>query len=65
MQEFVLDNTQIAVIPESFSNLTNLHQVVITRNPHLKSLPQNFGMLSRLQKLHLQYNGLEELPESF
>ncbi|MCB9805252.1 hypothetical protein H6769_06665 [Candidatus Peribacteria bacterium] len=46
MQEFILDNTQINIIPESFSNLTNLHQVVITRNPQLKRLPQNFGNLS-------------------
>ena len=65
MQELILDNTQIAALPESFSNLTNLRSVVIANNPNLTQLPTHFGMLSRLSQLQLTGNGLTSLPESF
>ena len=65
MREFILENTAISVLPESFSGLTNLGLVSIIGNPNLTRLPQDFGKLSSLSKLHLHDNGLEELPESF
>jgi Leucine-rich repeat (LRR) protein len=65
MQEFVLDNTQIATLPASFSGLTNLRSVVIANNPNLTQLPTHFGMLSHLSQLQLTGNGITSLPESF
>lgn len=58
------DNPAIAQLPDSLTQLTNLHAFAIAHNHRLKRLPSQMGRLKALRQLALRNTKLEELPAS-
>ena len=59
-----MEENNITILPDSFSNLTALVQLYISFN-QLTELPENFGNLDNLYILDLGYNNINSLPDSF
>ena len=58
--------TSLAILPESFGQLSSLHTLSLHCNVNLAALPESFGQLPALHTLTLDYNcSLVALPESF
>lgn len=56
LEKLDLSHNQLAAIPNTISNLKNLHELVLDYNL-LVSLPTGVGTLSKLKVLSLKYNG--------
>ncbi|KAJ8618099.1 hypothetical protein MRB53_014285 [Persea americana] len=57
-----LSRTRIEMVPESLSNLVNLHALILVNCWKLKKIP-DVGKLKELRVLNLRYSSIEELPE--
>ncbi|XXG59690.1 hypothetical protein AAC387_Pa04g1729 [Persea americana] len=57
-----LSRTHIEMVPESLSNLVNLHALILVNCWKLKKIP-DVGKLKELRVLNLRYSSIEELPE--
>jgi internalin A len=58
-----LSHLQLAVLPESLSQLTHLQELAVSDN-QLTALPESLGQLTQLRSLGLSENQLTALPES-
>ena len=58
-----LEWNSLIVLPNSFSQLTNLFSLTINNN-WLISLPEDFGNMNQLHFLDLGYNQLSSVPDS-
>ncbi|MFX0061770.1 MAG: leucine-rich repeat domain-containing protein, partial [Candidatus Hermodarchaeota archaeon] len=59
-----LSKQGLMVLPESFSQLTQLVELNLENN-QLERLPKSFGQLTQLVALNLSHNKLDSLPDSF
>ena len=63
LQMLSLDSNQVADVPESIGNLTQLRSLGLGDN-QLTDVPESIGNLTQLQTLDLRSNQLTDLPES-
>ena len=64
LKELLLDETAIAILPESIFHLTNLERLSLNGCKLFKRLPQFIGKLCSLKELSLNHSALEEVPDS-
>ncbi|CAK9868212.1 unnamed protein product [Sphagnum jensenii] len=66
LDEFWADATSLSRLPHSFSQLSNLEDLHLHKCEKIQELPSmNFGRLSALTRLQLQYNYMVSLPKGF
>nr|GEU43538.1 hypothetical protein [Tanacetum cinerariifolium] len=63
LEELVLSNTKIKVLPNSVCKLKQLKSLKL-HGRDLKSLPKDFGQLEYLEQLNLSGRSIEHLPDS-